>query len=468
MLVIKKDYICYKVFFFLEKMDIIRKNEERNKVMYKLINLEKQKYENFVKNHPTKSHFLQSYAWGEFSKKEKNLTPYYLGLIDEKKEIVASALLLQKKLPLNYSYFYSPRGFVLDYKNDEIFQKMTQEVILFIKKKKGIFLKIDPDIIKKSYNYLEEENKLNDDPKKIFNMIKKCGFKHLGFTKNFETNQPRYTFRIDLNQTMEEIESHFSKTTKQRISKAQKLKTEVEIGKEAELKEFYHLMTLTEERKDFVSYTEEYYQHLYQIFNQDNKMTLFLGKVDLETILADLKKEETDLTTTLNSLPTENLSKSAKNKQKEITKRIDKLQEDIKKYQNAQEKYGSKITLNAHMIIEYGDKAWVLYAGNHNILTETYANYHTYLEHLKFCKERNLHIYDQFGTIGDLRKDNPRMGLHEFKKKFGGDYVEFLGEFDYITNKPLYFIFTKLVPIYRNLIRNKTKKELKHEVSRNK
>lgn len=468
MLVIKKDYICYKVFFFFEKMDIIKKNEERNKGMYKLINLEKKEYENFVKNHPTKSHFLQSYAWGEFSKKEKKLTPYYLGLIDKKKKVVASALLLQKKLPLNYSYFYSPRGFVLDYKNEEIFQKMTQEVILFIKKKKGIFLKIDPDIIKKSYNYLEEENKLNDDPKKIFNMIKKCGFKHLGFTKNFETNQPRYTFRIDLNQTMEEIESHFSKTTKQRISKAQKLKTEVEIGKEEELKEFYHLMTLTEERKDFISYTEEYYKHLYQIFNQDNKMTLFLGKVNLETILVDLKKEETDLTAALNSLPTENLSKSAKNKQKEITKKIDKIQDDIKKYQNAKEKYGSKITLNAHMIIEYGDKAWVLYAGNHNILTETYANYHTYLEHLKFCKERNLNIYDQFGTIGDLRKDNPRMGLHEFKKKFGGDYVEFLGEFDYITNKPLYFIFTKLVPIYRNLIRNKTKKELKHEVSRNK
>lgn len=468
MLVIKKDYICYKVFFFLQKMDIIIKDNERKEIMYKLINLEKEEYENYVKNHPSKSHFLQSYAWGEFSKKEKKLIPYYLGLKDENDNIVASALLLKKKLPLNYSYFYSPRGFVLDYNNEEIFNIMTREIITFVKKNKGIFLKIDPDIIKKSYNYLEEENKLDYNPKKIFNMIRSCGFKHLGFTKNFETNQPRYTFRIDLNQDLEEIKNHFSKTTKQRISKAQKLKTEVEIGKEKDLKEFYHLMTLTEERKDFVSYTEEYYKHLYQIFNQDNKMTLFLGKVNLKTILQDLKKEEKELEETLNNIPTENLSKSAKNKQKELTKRVEKLKEDIEKYQKAKEKYGEKITLNAHMIIEYGNKAWVLYAGNHNILTETYANYHTYLEHLKFCKERKLEIYDQFGTIGDLRKDNPRMGLHEFKKKFGGNYVEFLGEFDYITNRPMYFIFTKLVPIYRKLIRNKTKKELKNEVSRNK
>ena len=117
--------------------------------------------------------------------------------------------------------------------------------------------------------------------------------------------------------------------------------------------------------------------------------------------------------------------------------------------------------------MEYGDKAWVLYAGNHNILTETYANYHTYLEHIKFCKERGLKIYDQFGTIGDLSKTNPRLGLHEFKKKFGGNYIEFIGEFDYVTNKFMYFVFTRLVPFYRKIIKRKSKKEVQNEVSRN-
>ena len=435
--------------------------------MYKLKKLSKDEYENFVKNNPFKSHFLQSYAWGEFSKKNKNLKPYYLGLTNDKNKIIASALLLEKHLPLNYSYFYSPRGFVLNYENEEIFKEMTNEIIKFVKKHKGIFLKIDPDIIRKSYNYKDEVNNLEYNPDKIFKMITKNGFKHLGFTKNFETMQPRYTFRIDLNQSLEEIESHFSKTTKQRINKAQKLKTIVEIGKEENLDEFYHLMTLTEERKDFVSYSKEYYKNLYKIFNEDNKMTLFLGKVNLNTILEDLNKRKIEINDALKEIPTENLSKSAKNKQKELIRQLDKLKLDIEKYEKYKKEYGEKITLNAHMIIEYGDKAWVLYAGNHNILTETYANYNTYLEHLKFCKNRGLKIYDQFGTIGDLRKENPRMGLHEFKKKFGGDYIEFLGEFDYITNKFMYFVFTKLVPLYRKIIRNKTKKEIKHEIKGN-
>ena len=41
------------------------------------------------------------------------------------------------------------------------------------------------------------------------------------------------------------------------------------------------------------------------------------------------------------------------------------------------------------------------------------------------------------------------IGLHEFKKKFGGEYTEFIGEFDYITNPLMYFVFIKLVPLYR-------------------
>ena len=94
---------------------------------------------------------------------------------------------------------------------------------------------------------------------------------------------------------------------------------------------------------------------------------------------------------------------------------------------------------------------------------------HPYIfEMIKYCKEKGLKVYDQFGTIGDLSKDNPRFGLHEFKKKFGGDYIEFLGEFDYVTNKLMYFIFTKLVPFYRKMIRNKSKKEIENEVKNTK
>ena len=38
--------------------------------------LERKEYEKFVKPNPYKSHFLQSYDWGELVKERRGLTPY--------------------------------------------------------------------------------------------------------------------------------------------------------------------------------------------------------------------------------------------------------------------------------------------------------------------------------------------------------------------------------------------------------
>ena len=436
--------------------------------MLRLKTIDKEEYDNYVRNHQYKSHFLQSLSWGEFAKVKKNLTPHYLGLTTEDNQLVAATLLLEKHLPMNMCYLYAPRGFVIDFNKKELLKTMTKKVVEFAKTRKAIFVKIDPDIIRKSYDYQNEEQELNYDPEIIFDNIKKAGFKHLGFTKNFETSQPRYSFRINLEQSMEDIENHLSKTTKQRIAKSEKLETEVVIGTKNDIKEFYHLMTLTESRKDFISYNEDYYETLYEIFNgnKNSKATLLLGKINFNKTIKSLEKNLKRIVDQISILPIDNLSKSAKTKLEELRKQKENTQSEINKYKDYAKQYGNEITLSAHMIIEYGDKAWVLYAGNHNILSETYVNYHTYYEHLRYCKSRGLKIYDQFGTIGDLREDNPLFGLHEFKRKFGGDYVEFLGEWDYVINPVMYFVFTKLVPIYRNIIKKRSKKALKEELEK--
>ena len=419
-------------------------------------NIEKERYEEFVKKHP-KSHFLQSYAWGEFAKEEKNLTPHYVGLENDKHQLVAATLLLEKHLPLGYSYLYAPRGYVIDFKDYELLKTFTEEIKKYAKKKKAIFVKIDPDIIYHEENCNQEVIIEKDD--QAYQSLKKLGYRHLGFTKNFETMQPRYSFRIDLTKPWEEVEKNFSKTTKQRIKKAEDLLVDVKIGTDKDINTFYQLMILTETRKDFVTHNEKYYQSLYKIWNQDNECNLFLGSVDLDKIIKKQTELKQEITEELTKFDHENLSKSEKSKKNELEKRKDKLETDIQKYQQAQKEYGTNITLSAHFIIEYGDKAWVLYAGNHNILTDTYTNYKTYEQHIKYYYEKKIKTYDQFGTIGDLRKENPLLGLHEFKKKFGGNYVEFTGEFDLVLNKPMYFVFTKLVPLYRKLIKNIAKKK---------
>ena len=140
-------------------------------IMNFITNLSREEYEQFVEKHP-KSHFLQSYDWGQFAKLEKHLTPHYVGLKEDGK-LIAATLLLQKHLPLHLSYFYAPRGFVIDFNNLEVLKTFVEEIKKYTKAKKAIFIKIDPDLIINRTNYLEEEMKKEYDAVKTVQNLKK-------------------------------------------------------------------------------------------------------------------------------------------------------------------------------------------------------------------------------------------------------------------------------------------------------
>ena len=64
--------------------------------------LSEKEYEEFVSN-AVKTHFMQSYTFGKI-RKLKGFVPHYVGLRKGDK-LVASALLLEKKLIFSYSYY---------------------------------------------------------------------------------------------------------------------------------------------------------------------------------------------------------------------------------------------------------------------------------------------------------------------------------------------------------------------------
>ena len=139
-------------------------------------NINETEYENFVSSHK-KSHFMQSYYWGEVMKK-KNFTPHYVGL-KKKNKLVATALLLEKKLPKGYCYFYCPRGYIIDFNDLEILKIFTEELTKYARKHKCIFIKIDPDI--KRHDLDSEGNILGNDNNKLIEFLKNNGYKHKGF-----------------------------------------------------------------------------------------------------------------------------------------------------------------------------------------------------------------------------------------------------------------------------------------------
>ena len=96
----------------------------------------------------------------------------YVGLVDDNNNLIAASLLLLNKIK-NYKYAYAPRGFLIDYNNDELLKFFTNNIKKFAKKEHAIFVKIDPTII---YKERDREGKIIVDGIDNSNIIYKLKY----------------------------------------------------------------------------------------------------------------------------------------------------------------------------------------------------------------------------------------------------------------------------------------------------
>lgn len=411
-------------------------------------NINKKDYEKFVLNHKSKSHFLQSYCWGEFSKENKNVTPYYVGLVNDKNKLVATALLLQRKIYFGYSYFYSPRGLVCDYDNHDLIIEFTKSIEKFAKSKKALFLKIDPDIKLQTLDL--DGNKIDGkDNFELVNFLKKIGYKHLGFNKAFEHNQPRYTFRLDLTQGIDSIKNNFHSTTKKIINKGNQYLLEVYKNDEKYIDDFYKTMKETAQREDISIYSKKYYLNFYKDLHKENHSDIYIVYLNKKKTLDLLNSNCDELKKNYESLTSDN-------KKKEIQNQINKLLKLINEINEVKE---DRMPLSSIITAKYGDKVWTVHGGNSSLLRSLNSNYLIYYEIIKDAVKENYKTIDFFGTSYNPSEDDPEYGIWLFKKRLGGEYTEFIGEFDFIFNKFLYKLFNFLVPLHRKLSKIKNKQK---------
>ena len=73
---------------------------------------------------------------------------------------------------------------------------------------------------------------------------------------------------------------------------------------------------------------------------------------------------------------------------------------------------------------------------------------------IKDAYNNGYEFFDLFGTPGDPNTEYKNLAkLHDFKRKFGDEYIEFIGEFDLVNNKLLYKMLPIMLKVYRKLRR---------------
>lgn len=411
-------------------------------------NLNQKEYEEFLLNNPN-SHFMQTIEFGNI-RKIKGYTPHFVGIKKEGK-LICSALLLEKKIKGKYIYYYVPRGFTIDYNDLELLKTFTNYLYNYCKKNKAIFLKIDPGV--KRYTIDLEKNKIpGEDNTDLINYLKKLGYHHHGFNLGFEGFEPRFTFRINIDKKMEDVFKSFHATTRKVLNKGNQYNLNAYIGSTKDIKDFYETMIETSKREGIIQAPIEYYQSFYEIFNKKNMSDLYIVKCNIEDTKNIFLKDIKDL---------EDKKETNPIKIKENEARMNKLKKILDELNSINEK---EITLASIIIVKYKDTVWTVHGGNNSKLMSLNANYLLYYNIIKDANKEGKKVVDLFGTCGIPNPDpsNPIYGIHSFKKRLGGEYIEFIGEFDLVVNKKMYFLYQKIVPlknkIHHYLQRKKNKK----------
>ena len=168
----------------------------------------------FVRNSPLGTHY-QTFNYALLMG-ENGYEYELVGMFNEYNQLKAASLILFKNLKMHYKYGYAPKGFILDYFNQEIVSEFAALLKNYYKKKKVVFIKINPEI---AISEIDKETGLKtyNWNYNILGIMEKAGFKKLKDNLYFESILPRFSAVVSLkNYSMNSV----SKNTRNKIRRA--------------------------------------------------------------------------------------------------------------------------------------------------------------------------------------------------------------------------------------------------------
>lgn len=379
------------------------------------IGISEKEHDEFLLNNK-QCNLLQSSNWAGI---KSNWSTERIGFYEDD-QLVATASLLIKNLPMNFTLIYIPRGPIMDYTDYELVDFVISSLKEFGKSKRAIFVKFDPSLFLTRYLVTTDPETNEEEDEVTITLIKfltRLGVEWTGRTRDIgQTIQPRIQANIHAKNADFQL---LPKKTKQAIRTAQNKGIDLTIGGPELLEDFATLMKKTEERKGINLRGIDYYRKLMDTYPDDSYITM--------TSL-DLVKRQRELTNQLEQ------AKLAKSKFTDKTK-----PGKIKETENAIDRFTGEINfLNEHiqtgvttaplagtLTIVYGKTSENLYAG----MDETFRNYQaallTWYETGQEAFKRGCAWHNLGGVENNLDG-----GLYQFKSKLNPTLEEFAGEFN--------------------------------------
>lgn len=418
----------------------------------KIINADDKTFDEYVAS-SYKPHFMQTSAWADVNNLRGSKT--HKLLFTEDNSIAGSAMLIEKKV-LGYSTFYCPRGFICNYHDPKILSDIVNLLKDYVKKHHGLYLKMDPDII---IHKLDQDTNIIesfDDNLKLIDNLTSLGGKHRGFTKKFtETSCPRYTFRVDV--TKDDLLNSFHQTTRNLLKRNNPYGLKVYRSDASELDKFYKPMKETAIRKRMFLEDKKFFDDFYNALHNKNMADLYIVTVNLN----NLRKHYDEMIDKASNELKELKGSKKKGRINDLNDQLKKFNKELNLINEIKEE---ELVLSSMITAKFKDIVWTVHGANSSDLPFLNANYEMYYQILKDAKSEGYKWVDFYGSEGEIDKKSDAYGIYQFKVRFGGDFDEFIGEFDFIVRPFAYKIINYLLVKRR---RFKYKMQLKKNEKKN-
>ena len=169
---------------------------EKEDEILEFTTLTPQEYEAFRNQHPYRD-FMNSLKAMDL-KKINHWDVEYVGVKEQDKVICATPLTSIPVMKL-YRFYYAQRGFLMDYHNVELLRFFTKELAAYLRKKKGLYLVVDPNVLYKERDIDGELVENGFDHSYVVDNMIASGYEHQGFTKDFQViSEIRWMFALYL------------------------------------------------------------------------------------------------------------------------------------------------------------------------------------------------------------------------------------------------------------------------------
>lgn len=376
---------------------------------------DKSLFDTFVENH-IYTHYQKTSTWGEYRVNYCGDEAYLMIGAFYEQQLVGTAMVTITKRKGIGKVAYVAQGLCIDYQNKKLVHLLIDAIHRNVKPYKVTCLKMDFNV-KRCLHAIDGSVIEGEDNQWLTDFLVSMGFKHRGYGYAYDGSWAnRFTLIAPVSK--DKYEKTVQKSLMQAVNRQLKTGLIVRDGCDEDLPAFVKAAQALGDKKHFTADNETYFSNY---INANKPYSVFkIAEIDYE-LKAKIFEEE------LNS---------------------SKVRRNPELLASVQRKYEQAVAdVNAGKTKEILGGAIYMRIGN--MLFDPYT--YTFKEHNEFKAAACLHIatsrqyvpmgvdyLDFVGFAGNTDVNDPYYGLYDFKSKFGSEFVEYIGEFDYVYKKNQY------------------------------